>query len=272
MAPLPRSTAATRLTKSRLAKAVRPSGANATPATALCVSGAASGTSRRERHLAAMKIKDVHDVVGAAAADELLPVGREREAVKGLMDGNDRSHRVRRQVDDPNLMLAAARVERGGVPSGRIDHQVDREVAQGHLLSDRPDRPLVVQEGRAVGLEAGQDAAGRRGIRPRRAGRGRQGSEREEESQSHGKTIPKRRPAATPIFACAAPGVLGRFPLALVESRRLRDPAMTGPGFRRVWNGGAGPASTFVGEGRVSRGRRASYSPEHQPHSYANSR
>jgi small subunit ribosomal protein S15 len=40
---------------------------------------------------------------------------------------------------------------------------------------------------------------------------------------------------------------------------------MTGPGFRRVWNGGAGPASTSVGEGRVSRGRKVSYSLEHQP-------
>ncbi len=46
VAPVARSTAATRLTKRRLAKAVRPSEASAMPATALCVSGAASGISR----------------------------------------------------------------------------------------------------------------------------------------------------------------------------------------------------------------------------------
>ena len=109
---------------------------------------------------AALEREDVQDPVARAAADKGLAVRRDGDAAEGLVEGRGGHDPPGRQVDDPDLVLAVARVKNGGQPSVGIDRHVDREVAQGDLGTDRMDRPLVVQQRVSVGLQAGKRALG----------------------------------------------------------------------------------------------------------------
>ena len=62
-------------------------------------------------------------------------------------------------------MFSVPRVQDGGPLAGRMDGDVDGEVAEEEVLARRPQRPLIGQLHLAVEPDAWQDARRRRGAR-----------------------------------------------------------------------------------------------------------
>ena len=81
-----------------------------------------------------------------------------------------RGDRPRDQVDDPQFVRAEAAMQHGCPATVRMHRQPGGKVTQLDLTSGGTDRPLAVQQRRAVGLQSGQQRLRLRVGRP--SGRG----------------------------------------------------------------------------------------------------
>src|SRR4029079_11416345 len=108
----------------------------------------------RVRQVAILKQKLMDDLIAGTAAEELSAVRREEYSVKGFVDARARNHFFRFEIDSDNLVRAIATVKHRCETTAGMDGDVYGEVADGHLLADRPQRPLIGEKHRTVGSRA----------------------------------------------------------------------------------------------------------------------
>ncbi len=65
-------------------------------------------------------------------------------------------------------MQAIPGMEHSRVAAGRIDGEIDGKIAQSHLIPGRMNRPLIMQQGVSIRLQAGKHAWRRIGQSERR--------------------------------------------------------------------------------------------------------
>src|SRR5438093_627036 len=98
----------------------------------------------------------MHRFVTRSAAKKQFAVCREIQSIEGLVYVRMRAHSAGWYVHDNNLVGAVSAMKDRDETSRRMHGDIDWEVAQFHLPSDRPQRPLVRKQDGAVGLFARQ--------------------------------------------------------------------------------------------------------------------
>ena len=96
--------------------------------------------------------KAANDLVARTATIETRSVRGKREAVERLRNVGPADNRSGQDVHHHNFVLPKTAMERRCETSARMDGQVHREIPQGNLPPDRPQRPLIGQQDRAVRL------------------------------------------------------------------------------------------------------------------------
>ena len=77
-----------------------------------------------------------------------------RWEMKSLVDRPGLPGDTGRQIDNPDLVPPVTAVKHRSVTPGGIEREAEGEVTKFDLPARRPDGPLVVQQGRSVGLQA----------------------------------------------------------------------------------------------------------------------
>ena len=103
---------------------------------------------------AASESKEMEHSVARPAAHQGPSVGGEGQSLEALVDRPRLDDASGRQVDNPDLVPSVAAVKNRGVTPGGIEREAEREITEPDLPARRPDGPLVVQQGRPVGLQA----------------------------------------------------------------------------------------------------------------------
>ena len=108
---------------------------------------------------AVVELERVHDFKLAAAGVELAAVG-EAEAIEGLIEVDPADDARGLEIDDHDLVLAIAAVN-GSQPATRgVEGEIDRKVAELHLLAGRAEQPLVGHLDGAVGANTRKEPGG----------------------------------------------------------------------------------------------------------------
>src|SRR4051794_17960561 len=93
-------------------------------------------------------------LIAGTATEELSAVRREEYSVKGLVNARARDHFFRFEIDRDDLMRAIATMKHRCETTAGMDGDVHGEVPDGHLLANRPQRPLIREKHRTVGSRA----------------------------------------------------------------------------------------------------------------------
>ena len=81
---------------------------------------------------------------------------REFEAVKRFIHGELADDLGGGNIDHSDFVAPMAAVEHGDKAIFRMHGDIDREIAEYHLFADRPQRPLIGEQDRAIGALPGQ--------------------------------------------------------------------------------------------------------------------